>query len=308
MPILLERHEQCIRKYISNCTLCLREKDQVQSYPLQMTEIPEGSFDKIAIDMVTECETSTSGNKHILNIIDHLTVWPEALPILDKSAHTIVSTFINHYLPVHMCGRYILSDNGTEFKNQLMDQVLQQFGIDCIFSAPYHLQSNGKLEVFHKYLKPKLKKLCEQDPPIGINTSMKFLLATEWHLILPLWKTSFFLVCGRDQNLPLQLLEPMQCFLGDPESGLINLKAHWLTLAILKKTLDENHFRTAQITMDREPTSFKIGDRVYFKNNQEKGISSGDLDTGLFVLSMMNTTCLLKIRPHWTQHHATEWM
>ena len=63
-----------------------------------------------------------------------------------------------------MCPRYILSDNGMEFKNNLMDQVLQQLGIDRIFSAPYHPQSNGKLEVFHKYLKPTLKKLCEKDP------------------------------------------------------------------------------------------------------------------------------------------------
>ena len=45
-----------------------------------------------------------------------------------------------------------------------MDNVLQQHGIDHIFSAPYHLQSIGKLEVFQKYLKPTLKKLCEKDP------------------------------------------------------------------------------------------------------------------------------------------------
>ena len=29
-----------IRKYIANLTLCCREKAKVQSYPLQMTEIP----------------------------------------------------------------------------------------------------------------------------------------------------------------------------------------------------------------------------------------------------------------------------
>ena len=34
------------------------------------------------------------------------------------------------------------------------------------------------------------------------------------------------------------------------------------------KTLDENCFRTAQKTMDREPPSFKLGNRVYFKNKQ----------------------------------------
>ena len=72
----------------------------------------------------------------------------------------------------------------------------------------------------------------------------------------------------------------MQQFLSNPESGLLNLEAHHLALAIARKTLVENHFRTAQKTMDREPPSFKIGDRVYFKtNNKENGISSGDLDT-----------------------------
>ena len=128
-----------------------------------MTEIPDRPFDKIVIDLVTECETSTSGNKHILTIIDHLIGWAEAFPIPAKSADTIVSTFINQYLPVHMCPRYILSDNGTEFKNTLMDQVLKELGIERIFSAPYHPQSNGKLEVCHKYPKPTLKKLCEKD-------------------------------------------------------------------------------------------------------------------------------------------------
>ena len=153
-----------IRKYIANCTLCHREKAKVQAYPLQMTEIPGRPFDKIAIDLVTECKTSNSENKHMLTIIDHLTGWLEAFLIPDKSADTIVSTIINQYLPVHMCSRYILSDNGTECKNSLMDQVLKQLGIERIFSAPYHPQSNGKLEVFHKYLKPTLKKLCEKDP------------------------------------------------------------------------------------------------------------------------------------------------
>ena len=105
-----------IRKYITNCTLCHREKAKVQTFPLQMMEIPDHPFDKIAIDLVTECETFNSRNKHILTIIDHLTYLPEAFPTPDNSADTIVSTFINHYLPVHMCPRYILSDNGTELK------------------------------------------------------------------------------------------------------------------------------------------------------------------------------------------------
>ena len=179
-----------------------------------MTKIPDRPFDKIAIDLVTECKTSTFGNKHILTIIDHLTRWLEAFPIPNKSADTIVATFINEYLPVHMCPQYILSDNGTEFKNSLMDQVLQQLGIDRIFSAPYHPQSNGKLEVFHKYLNPTLKKLCEKDP-MNWDKYLNQVLAS--YGIMPNLVTAespFFLIYGRDSNLPLhQLLEPMQHFL-----------------------------------------------------------------------------------------------
>ena len=135
----------------------------------------------------------------------------------------------------------MLSDNGTEFNNHLMDHVLQQLGIDCIFSAPYHPQSNGKLEVFHKYLKPTLKKLCEKDPSNWDKYINQVLTSYRVTPNLATAETPFFLIYGRDQNLPLhQLLEPMQRFLGDPESGLLNLEAHCLALAIAKKTLDEN--------------------------------------------------------------------
>ena len=62
----------------------------------------------------------------------------------------------------------------------------------------------------------------------------------------------------------------MQQFLEDPDSRMLNLEAHRLTLAIAKKTLDDNHFKTAQKTMDRTLPSFKIGDRIYFKYKQPR--------------------------------------
>ena len=50
-------------------------------------------------------------------------------------------------------------------------------------------------------------------------------------------RNTIFLVYGRDPNLPLhQLLEQMQQFLGDQESGLLNLEAHQLAIAIVKNT------------------------------------------------------------------------
>ena len=150
-------------------------------------------------------------------------------------------------------------------KNNLMDQVLKQLGIEWIFSAPYHPQSNGKLEVFHKYLKLTLKKLCEKDPS-NWDQYLNQVLAS--YRVIPNLATAvmpFFLVYGRDPNVPLyQLLEPMQQFLEDPDSRMLSLETHRLALAIAKKTLDDNHFKAAHKTMDRTPPTFKIGDRVYF--------------------------------------------
>ena len=247
----------------------LTGKAKVQQHPLQMMEIPDRPFDKIAIDLVTKCETSTSGNKHILTIIGHLTGWPQAFPIPDKSTDTIVSTFINEYLPVHMCPWYILLDNRMEFKNNLMNQVLQQLGIDRIFSAPYHPQSNGKLEVFHKYLEPTLKKLCERDPTNWDKYLNQVLASYTVTPNLAMTESLFFLVYSRDPNLPLhQLLEPMQHFLGDPNSGMLNLETNRLALAIAKKTLDENRFTATQKMMTGDKAAFQVGDHVYFKNKQ----------------------------------------
>ena len=178
-------------------------------------------------------------------------------------------------------------------------QILKQLGIERIFSAPYHPQSNGKLEVFHKYLKPTLKKLCEKDPCNWDKYINQVLASYRVTPNLAAAETPFFLVYGRDPYLPLhQLLEPMQWFLGDPGSGMLKLEAHRLALAITKKVLDENFFKATQKTMDRTPTSLKIGDRVYFKKSSPaNGISSGDLDTELSKLSMMDIFCILKTKP-----------
>ena len=65
----------------------------------------------------------------------------------------------------------------------------------------------------------------------------------------PTAETPSFLVYGRDSNIHLhQLVEPMQWFLGDPDSRHLDLKAYCLALAIAKKTLDENQFKHAQKT------------------------------------------------------------
>ena len=82
-------------------------------------------------------------------------------------------------------------------------------------------------------------------------------------------ETPFFLVHGRDPSLPFhQFLEPMQWFLGDPESGCLDLESHLFALTIAKKTLDENRFKHARKTTNIIPPNFKVGNQVNFQNKQ----------------------------------------
>ena len=222
-----------------------------------MMEIPDRPFDKSAMDLVTDFMESSKGNKHILTIIDLLTGWPEVIPIPNKSADTVTKAFIRLYLPRHMCPRFILSDNGTEFKNQVFDQVTKDLGIERIFSTPYHPQSNGKLETLHKFLKPTLKKTCADDQD-NWDDYMEEVLGTYRGVPnLTTGESPFFLVYGRDGNQPVhQLLQPLTRFLGDLDSGLSCLDQHRLSLSIAKKYLDDHRFLTAEKTTDRAEPGF----------------------------------------------------
>ena len=165
-----------------------------------MMEIPDKPFNKITMELITDFTESSKGNKHILTIIDLLTGWPEAIPIPNKSADTITKAFIRHYLPRHMCPWFILSDNSTEFKNEIFNKVTKDLGIERIFSAPYHPQSNGKLETFHKFLKPTLKKMCADDQD-NWDDYMEQVLGTYRGVPnLTTGESPFFLVYGRDRN------------------------------------------------------------------------------------------------------------
>ena len=140
-----------------------------------------------------------------------------------------------------------------------------------IASSLHHniLKAMANWEVFHKFLKPTLKKLCKKDPTNWDLYINQVLASYRVMSNLATVETPFFLVYSRDPNLQLyHLLQPVQWFLGDPESGLLNIEAHHLALAIMKKTLNENCFQTAQKTLNREPPSFNLHSRVYFKNKQ----------------------------------------
>ena len=55
----------------------------------------------------------------------------------------------------------ILSDDGTEFKNTVLQDVCEQCGIKRLFSNSFHPQGNLRIENVHNFLKRTLTKFLE---------------------------------------------------------------------------------------------------------------------------------------------------
>ena len=94
--------------------------------PMQDMPIPEHQFQMVGIDTCGPFPESDKGNKYAVTIIDHFSGWPEVYATKDKSAVTIASLLLDHFIPTHSCPRTILSDNGTEFCNEVQRLIFDK--------------------------------------------------------------------------------------------------------------------------------------------------------------------------------------
>ena len=80
--------------------------------------------------------------------------------------------------------RQVLSDNGMCFTGRLQgvqvafETNLAELGVELICSGPYHPQTLGKLERFHKTLK---EWLADEGPPLDIPHLQELLEGFRWH-------------------------------------------------------------------------------------------------------------------------------
>src|SRR5439155_13854081 len=102
--------------------------------------------DRINIDLVGPLPMTKQRNRYIVIVTEYLTKWPEAKPILTKTALE-VATFIHEEILCHYrCPKEILSDQGKEFCNKVVNALCQNFRIHHALSSPYHSQTNGLVE------------------------------------------------------------------------------------------------------------------------------------------------------------------
>ena len=99
----------------------------------------------VSMDLIGEFHPpSSKGNRYALTAVCMLTGYTFCIPIKNKTAEEIAIAWRNHIAFLFGVCRKLLTDNGTEFKNDLFSRVAEQLGVEEKF---IHLHTGLNLTV-----------------------------------------------------------------------------------------------------------------------------------------------------------------
>ncbi|RMB97848.1 hypothetical protein DUI87_25705 [Hirundo rustica rustica] len=110
------------------------------------------------IDYITLPQTR-QGKRYVLTMVEATTGWLETYPVPHATAHNTILGLEKQVLWRHGTPERIESDNGTHFKNSLINNWAREHGIEWVYHIPYHAPASGKVERYNGLLKTTLKAL-----------------------------------------------------------------------------------------------------------------------------------------------------
>lgn len=143
-----------IQKYVRNCKICQLTKPKgLAKQPMQITSSSRTLFSKIHIDNIGPLPDNEHGFKYLFTFMDDLTRYFGAVPIVDHTAPSVAKALVENVILRFGIPQIIVSDLGTEFKNDLMQRTTKLLGIKHHNTSGFHPQTNGILERVHGTLK-----------------------------------------------------------------------------------------------------------------------------------------------------------
>ena len=82
----------------------------------------------LGIDFVGPLPITPKGNSMILTITDLFSKWTEAYPLPDKRATSVAAALVNLFCNKGI-PKVVLSDNGSEFCNEVINSILIANGL-----------------------------------------------------------------------------------------------------------------------------------------------------------------------------------
>ncbi|GAB0203617.1 hypothetical protein GRJ2_002827300 [Grus japonensis] len=97
------------------------------------------------IDYITLPQTR-QGKRYVLTMVEATTGWLETYPVPHATARNTILGLEKQVLWRHGTPERIESDNGTHFRNNLIDTWAKEHGIEWVYHIPYHAPASGKIE------------------------------------------------------------------------------------------------------------------------------------------------------------------
>ena len=164
-------------------------------------------FKRVAIDLVgpiTPC--SDRGHRYIVTVVDYATRYPEAevLKGIDTItvAEALVSIFCRVGFPEEM-----LTDQGTQFMSDIMEEVNRLLSIQQIRTTPWHPMCNGLVERFNGMLKTILRRMVAECPKEWDRYLPAVLFAYRSSIQESVGFSPFELLFGRKVRGPMEILK-----------------------------------------------------------------------------------------------------
>ena len=202
--------------------------------------------------------------------MDYLTKWPEARAVPKATAEETVKFIYEDIICRYGCPQKILSDRGTHFNNQLVNELMKRFEIKHLLSTPYHPQTNGLVERFNRSLCESLAKLVEKtDEWDKFIAPVLFAYRISKHSTTKI--TPFYLTYGREAVLPIDDLTENEEQIITRIHKLIDDLPHVRELT--KNRIDQQQSKQKEYHDKnvRHEINFKIGDKVLlYKAEKEK--------------------------------------
>ena len=243
----------CIR----NCLACIRNRQgRTLEHPAKSLEVT-GIFDRIGIDCVFGFPIDEEGNVGVLVITEYLSKYPMVFPLKSKTAEEIAKHLWS-YISLFGPPKEILSDQGREFVNGVIDALLKKTGVERRVTSPYHPRTNGLTERFNRTLVEALRTQAEEDPCKWVNWIEYVLLAYRSRENSSTKFTPFELVFGRSMNT----FEDWRTQPGEDEIAALRQRAYQIkTLCEGKHKRAKEHILEAQ-EKSREAQNQRAGARL----------------------------------------------
>ncbi|XP_049652334.1 uncharacterized protein K02A2.6-like isoform X2 [Accipiter gentilis] len=149
-----------ISQVIHECETCAAIKQAKRQKPLSHGGrwLKYKQWEAWQIDYITLPRTR-QGKCHVLTMVEATTGWLETYPVSHATAQNTILGLEEKILWQHGTPERIESDNGTHFRNNLVDTWAKEHGIEWVYHIPYHAPASGKIERYNGLLKTTLRAM-----------------------------------------------------------------------------------------------------------------------------------------------------